>query len=73
MQLSVEYHKYKDKVQHVWLNYSFWNEQSIYNKHFNDLQGETICCLEKTWKNSHDFSPIEMIWVYIINNILQNI
>lgn len=37
--------------------HGFWNKQSIYNEHFNDLQGENIYCLEKSRKNSYDFFP----------------
>lgn len=56
-QLSVECHKHKDKLQNMWLNYGFRKKQSIYDEHFNDLHGKRIYCLEKTRKNSYDFSP----------------
>lgn len=65
MQLSVEYHKYKEKVQHMWPNHGFWNQQSIYNEHFSDLQGANIYCLEKNKENDF-FPPIGMTWAYLI-------
>ena len=65
MQLSVEYHKYQDKVHNVWLNCGFWNKQSVYNEHFNNLQSENVYCLEKTRKNSYDVFPL-LEWFELI-------